>query len=425
MNIAIVGAGITGLTAAYELIKKGHKVTVFERSPIPGGLGTYVKVGGNYIERFYHHFFQSDRHVIELIHELGIGDKLKFYSAKTGIYYGKAIYPFSTPFDLLRFSPLFLIDRVRCGAVIAYLKFLPVNRDRLDRTSAVEFLKKYLGDKIYKTIWEPLLVGKFDKYAKNIPAIWLRERLRDRSSKLGYLDGGSKTLFDTLVKKLKESGAVIQTGVGVSSIEPKKKGVEITTDQGVDIFDACLITTVSPITSKLIKNKLPNAAKTLLEKQDQLGAICVILELKKKIQSQYWLNICDLKEDVLVMVEHTNLIDKSQYENRYIVYLANYIHRDDKRFAMPDEEILKTYTKILKKVNPAFSDSWIIQSHVSRVPRAQTIFGLGSLHNRPPIQLPIHGIYMANIDQMYPHDRNFNLGVELGRKVANAIMNNV
>lgn len=44
MKVAITGAGITGLLVALNLSKEGHSVTVYEASPVPGGLGTYVEV---------------------------------------------------------------------------------------------------------------------------------------------------------------------------------------------------------------------------------------------------------------------------------------------------------------------------------------------------------------------------------------------
>jgi len=60
MNIGIIGGGIAGLTAAYELSKGGHKVAVFEKQAELGGqVGTF-DVSGERLERFYHHIFTSD-----------------------------------------------------------------------------------------------------------------------------------------------------------------------------------------------------------------------------------------------------------------------------------------------------------------------------------------------------------------------------
>ncbi len=152
MRIAIVGAGITGLSAAYELGKKGHEVTVFERSRYPGGLGSYIKIKNNYIERFYHHFFTSHTYIKNLAKELGIDGKFKFYKAKTGIYSGNKIYPFSSPVDLLKFSPLAIVDKLRCGIMLVFLKFLPFPLPAFDKIRAKKSLKKYAGNKAHQKI---------------------------------------------------------------------------------------------------------------------------------------------------------------------------------------------------------------------------------------------------------------------------------
>ena len=115
------------------------------------------------------------------------------------------------------------------------------------------------------------------------------------------------------------------------------------------------------------------------------------------------------------------MINRRYYGGRSIVYLANYLHRTDEGFKISDIEILKQYTGVLSKFNKNYDDSWIIKSYISRIPRAQTIFHTGALKKLPPIKLPSPNVYMVNIDQMYPYDRDLNQGVKLGKKVASLI----
>ena len=422
MKVGIIGAGITGLSAAYELIKQGHTVVIFERGAVPGGLGTYIPVSGNYIERYYHHFFQSDTLIKQYAQELGIADKLKFYPSQNAIFIDGNLYPFSGPVDLLRYKPLPVIDRLRCAITTGFFKFMPRQIASLDGISAVDWIKKYSGEKVYQKIWGPLLEGKFSEYADKVPALWLWGRIYDRSFKLGYFDGSVKILFDVLIEKIIASGmGDLRLEAEVTGIESTGKTVTVFEKNKRYVFDKVIVTTVSPISEKLFKNNLSDKYRKQLQATDHLGAVCLILELKQRVQSAYWVNICEKDAPVLVMVEHTNFIPESEYGGKHIVYLANYLHRNDPRFKFSDEEVLERYTTVLKKMNKDFKKTWISKYYISRVPRAQTIFQLNALQHKPNMKTPIKNVYLANIDQMYPHDRNLNQGIELGMKVVSLL----
>ena len=60
MRIAVIGAGPTGLAAAYALSGRGANVVVFESTSVSGGMARTVTVGEERIEAFYHHIFTSD-----------------------------------------------------------------------------------------------------------------------------------------------------------------------------------------------------------------------------------------------------------------------------------------------------------------------------------------------------------------------------
>ncbi|MGH7245507.1 MAG: FAD-dependent oxidoreductase [Candidatus Levyibacteriota bacterium] len=422
MKIAIIGGGITGLSAAWELVKKGHSVTVFEKSKTPGGLGTYIPVNKNYIESFYHHFFSSDKEIIHLSKELHIDRKLKFYPAKTGIFINNKVYPFSSITDLLQFSPLSFFDRVRCGMMIGFFKLLLLPPYVLDKISAEKFIKAFSGKNVYKVVWGPLLEGKFSKFARKIPALWLWGRVKDRSLKLGYFDGSVRILFEKLVTSIKRKKGDVLLGAEITGIESKNGKVFIKEKNKDYVFNKVIITTVSPIAKFLLKNKLSRKETKLFSSIDHLGAVCVVLELSRPLQDRYWLNICQKGAPVLVIVEHTNMVGKKQYGGRSLLYLANYIHRSEDRFKKTDSEILKEYLSFLPTINKEFRKSWIKKSYVNRVPRAQTIFTLQANSKIPPIRFSVPNIFMVNIDQMYPHDRNLNQGIQLGKKAASLLL---
>src|SRR5712692_5377889 len=86
MNVAVIGGGIAGLTAAYELSKRGHEVTPYEGAPALGGQAGTFEVEGARLERFYHHLFMADLDMIGLVEQLGITHKMLWVQPKMGLY---------------------------------------------------------------------------------------------------------------------------------------------------------------------------------------------------------------------------------------------------------------------------------------------------------------------------------------------------
>ena len=66
-----------------------------------GGLAAAFDVGGEKLDRFYHHWFTSDVDVMQLIDELGLRDRVEINPTNTGVYYANNFFKLSTPWDLL------------------------------------------------------------------------------------------------------------------------------------------------------------------------------------------------------------------------------------------------------------------------------------------------------------------------------------
>ena len=72
MRVAVIGAGVAGLTAAHRLSQSGHACDVYDRWPGLGGQAATLDAGGGVrIERYYHHLFMTDRHIKALCRQLG------------------------------------------------------------------------------------------------------------------------------------------------------------------------------------------------------------------------------------------------------------------------------------------------------------------------------------------------------------------
>ena len=120
-------------------------------------------------------------------------------------------------------------------------------------------------------------------------------------------------------------------------------------------------------------------------------------------------------------VEHTNLVSSSSYGKDKIVYVGNYLDVSHRYFKLTDKELIKEFEPYLRKVNQGFRRSWIKKAEVFKTGFAQPIITLNYSKKLPALKTPIEGVYLANIQQVYPWDRGTNYAVELGEKVAELI----
>jgi protoporphyrinogen oxidase len=432
MRFGIIGGGVGGLGAAYELAKAGHFVAVYERAPFLGGLASTFDVGGGRLERFYHHLFLSDTTIIGLLEELGLGDRLVWQESKVGYFTHGEIHPFSTALDLLRFKPVPFLDRIRMGLVTLYLQRIK-DWKKLEGTTAASFMRRWAGERNYREIWEPLLRGKFTIYAEDLSMPWLWSKFATRVSsrkgpfgreRLGYIAGSWQILVDELEKRIVDAGGEVHIATGVRRITTSDSGVTgviLDGDEGPEIpFDSVIATIPSFALPNLVDLPAEYAAKT--RSIDYEGAIAVIWVLNRSLSPIYWMNVADRDIPFLLALEQTNLVPSSEYGGNHIVYTANYVTREDRRWGMTDEEIVADYIPHLKKLNPEFDESWVEETHVHKEPAAQPIMTVNYSEKIPPVRTPVRGLWLASMSQVYPEDRGTNYSIRLGQQVARAAM---
>ena len=415
-NIAIIGAGATGLAAAYKLTQDGHAVTVLERNNEIGGLAASLKVQGARLERFYHHLFATDHAFINLVKEIGLGDKLYFKALPTGFYYHGQQYDFGTPLEILRLPVIPFGDRLRLAASSMYLKLLKDHRP-LESINMLAWCRRYAGKKTTEVIWEPLLRSKFGKHADDVTLAWFWARVHYRTFKLGYVHGGFDQVYEVLADKIKREGGEILLNQYIKAIAQKsaEDPVVITMEDGsTKTYDRVICTTPQPVFAKMIGAPDHND----LWQARYLGATCFILELKKSLVPYYWLSINEAGFPFLAVIEQTRLTGTAEYNGRHIVYIGNYVARDDWRFTEDPKTLLKKYLPYLKKVNPDFKESDILDWHFSKAGFAQPIITPDYHNHIPPHQTALPGVWLATMSQVYPQDRGQNYAVKMGFEVA-------
>lgn len=445
MRIAIIGGGITGLTAAYELTRAGHKVTVFEKESSLGGLAYGFKQPNWswHIEGAYHHLFTNDAAIIGLLKKLGLKHDLIVKrpitahllptstslqdtpTSKPGFdsLEGAPIFPLDSPLRLFQFPILSIVDKFRTALLLTFLKITPFWKP-LESITAEQLITSIGGKHAFTTIWEPLLYGKFGTYAPLVAASWFWARIKKRTPHLCYIRGGFHTLVKALSGAVSENGGTILTSTTVESIKSASKGLYyVLWKNHKQKFDRVLITIPTPLALSLFpKHGIRNAQYDALRAIPHLSAQTLIIETDKPIlKNVYWLNVTDQSFPFLAAVAHTNFMDPKHYSNHHLTYFGNYLPEGHPHLTMTKKQLLNIFLPFIRRTSPHATYN-IHHTFLYTAPYAQPVHERHYSRKIPPIITPIPGIYFANMDYIVPWDRGTNYAVALGQNAAMTIL---
>jgi protoporphyrinogen oxidase len=420
VRYGLISAGALGLTVALRLAQQGHRVTVLERDPVPGGLaGSFEVAPGIWLEKFYHHLFKTDRSAIALIEEVGLHDALQWHTPTTTVFLGDRAYPLDSAPAVLKFDPLSVPDRLRLAAGVGYLRMLPSPRS-LENQTAGRWMRKVMGTAAYETVWAPLLHGKFGEAADEVSMAWLWARIHCRTASLGYIHGGFHQLYTAVTGRVTDLGGTIVYGAAASAIRRRGDGVSVLvwegTDERVFEFDRVVSTLPTGLTVRLTP-EMPADYAARHPAPRALGAHCLILSLDRALTDVYWIGVNEPDMPFLAVVEHTNMVDPAEYGGRHLVYLGNYRAHDDPIFRRSTDEVLADFEPGLRRLNPAYDRSWVQQAWSFAAPFAQPIVTPAFARSIPGFDTPVDGLYVANMFQVYPYDRGQNYSIELAERL--------
>ena len=433
MDVAVVGAGLAGLTAALRLTEAGYHVKVFERYPRPGGLARVLDVEGEPLEAFYHHLFTSDSAYVSLAEELGVADLIDWLPSRMGIWTEDSLWDFGTPQSLLRFRPLSLVDKLRFAASTLLLQ-RSSDPSRFENVTARDWICRHQGERVWQKVWGPLFHQKFAEDADNVAMVWLWGKLclrgKSRSTsglgeRLGYMRGSFAKFVEALEKRLWECGTELHLSEAVNRIERSDSGFTIRTRSSSWTADRTVVATPVPDYLEIAGHLLPNDEGSKLAGLRATGAICTILELEHSLTPYYWLNIADPDMPFGGLVEHTNYIPRERYGGRHILYISNYLFPDHPLFRAPKKEVVSAYLTALARINPSFEPSWIMNSHHFRAEYAQPVVSVGYRELIPSFRSTLPGLYLCTMAQIFPEDRGQNYAVAYGEKAAQAILQDI
>jgi protoporphyrinogen oxidase len=417
-SVAIIGGGISGLSAAHFALQKGYAVDLFEKDAQWGGLAASFDLGGIPVEKYYHFICGGDVRLIALARELGLEAKLQFRPTRTSNFVKGKLYPFSTPTDLLKFRPISLLSRLRFGLNIALSKIRRTG-GALDDVPARDWLLRRIGRSAYEAVWEPLLKIKFGPFYDRVSAAWIWHRIHRAASsrrglfareKMGYFEGGSRILIEALVKSIAEKGGRLRLETEVRGIEKRDNGAFRLEGVGPDSADYAKIVLALPlpVAAAFLAGLSPAYAQELGH-IPFLAIVCGVFRLKQKVTEAFWLNINDPAIPSSGFIEYTNLNPLREIAPDHLLYIPFYVEADDPFFTTLDAALLRgRLFAMIQAVHPGLTPDDIVDFRLFKNSHAQAICEIGFSDHKPPFLTPVPNVYLLDSTQLYPADRNLS-----------------
>ena len=361
-SVAVVGGGLAGLVAADRLLAAGLSVTVFEKYPEAGGLVGTFSVGGESLERFYHHLFTSDVDYVSLAGELGLGGEIEWLPSKMGFFSGGRLYAFGTPASLLGFSPLGVKGRARARPLDA-----PPPRDpRLARPR---------GGDGRRLAQEERLRPRPRRRLGSAPDAEVRPARRGGRASSGS-GGRSPCAPARATGPASANGsATCAAPSGASSRRSppasRPAGGELRTARPVRIASRQRRTVARRVPRRLgvvrprpLDGRDPRAppdrpgppsgdAHALGRRSPTPTPSAPSSSSTGPLTPFYWTNVGDVTMPFGGFIEHTNYIPPSRYGGHHVVYLSDYVLPDDPKWTMPDRELWDVYLPAVSRLAPA------------------------------------------------------------------------
>jgi oxygen-dependent protoporphyrinogen oxidase len=293
MRTAIIGGGIAGLAAAYELEKAGAEYTLFEAGSRLGGVISSTMVAGSTLEDGPDSFLTEKPAAAELCRELGLGDELipsNDAQRKTWILVGKRLVAlpdglmFLIPTKLMStaMTPLFSLGtKVRMAMELLH----PPRKGDADE-SVASMVERHYGAEVVDRLAGPLLSGIYGGEASQLSARAVLPKLVEMEAKHGSLTramlavmkarpaggsapratfttlrGGLQQMIDALAGRLKPEAIRLKTPVRM--LERVAEGWRVTTaastqnsstqNLGSEVFDAVILATPAWATADLLR----------------------------------------------------------------------------------------------------------------------------------------------------------------------------
>jgi protoporphyrinogen oxidase len=420
-SAAVLGAGPMGLAVAYEMLKAGAAVDIYERDDRIGGMSASTDLDGLKIERYYHFICAPDETLFEYLRELGIHDRLRWAETRMGFYFNGKLHDWGHPFALLRFPGLDLATKLRYGVHVMRTKGIRDWR-ALDKVRCTDWLKGWVGERGYDVLWRSLFELKFHEHKDSLSAAWLGTRIKRVAlsrknifrERLGYLEGGSDTFLEAIEARIRAMGGRVFLRSAAEEIVTEGgalRGIRVNGETRA--YDTVVSTMPLPYLVKLAPG-LPAAERDKIAAIVNIGVVCAVFKLRHSLTRNFWTNINDPGMQIPGLIEYTNLNPLGPT----VVYAPFYMPVTHAKYRARAEAFIDEVKGYMRRLNPAFDESWVLAAKAFRYEFAQTVCTPDFYEALPPMRSAVRGLFLADTSHYYPEDRSISESLRVGRELA-------
>jgi protoporphyrinogen oxidase len=421
------------MTLALRLRRSGHSITLIEGAASTGGLAAPQSIGGFTWDRFYHVILMSDSNLRGLLEELGLEERLRWNTTRTGFYTDGKLFSLSTSLEFLRFPPLNLVDKASSPPPSCTRLAFSDGRP-LEAVAVTEWLGRLSGRRTLERIWIPLLKSKLGENYRGASAafIWaiIARMYAARRSGLkremfGYVEGGYAEVLPRLRERLESEGVQFRCGTAVQSVTADRRtggpadGVVVQLANGEALQFEDVILTVPCGKIAALCPGLTDPERARLNSVVYQGITCASLLLRRPLAGYYVTNITEPWVPFTAVIEMTALVDRSTFGGNSLVYLPRYLTQDDAFWQRSDADVKEEFLAALERMYPDFRRADVLAFEVSRV---REVLAVSTLHyterSLPPVRTSLEHVFIVNSAQIANGTLNLNETIGLANQKA-------
>lgn len=397
-SVIVVGGGLAGITAALELSQRGSDVCLLEARPRLGGATYSFSRGPLTVDTGQHVFLRSYQHYRALLEKLGVSHLVSLQrrldipvlsperppARLRRAPRGPAplhLLPALARYDLL--SAAERLSAVRCANA---LKHIDPDDPAADAVTFGAWLHRHgQGPRSVTRLWGLLTIAALnidpEQASLALAARVFRNGLLDRvdASDIGIADVPLESLHDRATRTVcARRGIRLHTGERVRAIGRNEHGLTVRTDAGELTAGGVVVAVPHREAAKLV----PPAATAAPRRWSELGDCPIVnVHLRYDRPVTRWPFAAVLGPETAWIFDRTRAAGINEGQ-----YLVCSISAADAQLLQPAEQILRRQEAALAHVFPALGRARLLDSFVSREPRATFRQQAGSGRFRPPAE---------------------------------------